>query len=121
MGLGSLKTAWQRQTKDFGHTQGDKYSVLLIDNRGIGESDKPFMRYSTSEMAKDVIELVDHLGWTEERQLHAVGISMGGMICQELGLLIPNRIASLSLVSTAAAIKNTVGFVENLRNRINLL
>jgi pimeloyl-ACP methyl ester carboxylesterase len=45
---------------------------------------------------------------------------MGGMISQELGLLIPRRIASLSLVSTAAAIENTVGFVENLRNRINL-
>lgn len=46
--------------------------------------------------------------------------SMGGMISQELGLLIPERIASLSLVSTAAAIENTVGFIENLRNRINL-
>jgi pimeloyl-ACP methyl ester carboxylesterase len=45
---------------------------------------------------------------------------MGGMISQELGLLIPKRIASLSLVSTAAAIENTVGFIENLRNRINL-
>lgn len=45
---------------------------------------------------------------------------MGGMISQELGLLIPERIASLSLVSTAAAIENTIGFIENLRNRINL-
>jgi pimeloyl-ACP methyl ester carboxylesterase len=121
MGLGSLKTSWQRQTKDFGHTRGDRYSVLIIDNRGIGESDKPLMRYSTSEMAKDIIEVVDHIGWKEQRQLHAIGISMGGMIAQELGLLIPDRICSLSLVSTAAAIKNTVGFVENLRNRINLL
>lgn len=45
---------------------------------------------------------------------------MGGMIAQELGLMIPKRIASLSLVSTAAAIENTIGFIENLRNRINL-
>ena len=50
----------------------------------MGESDKPVIRYSTSEMAKDVIEVVDHLGWTENRQLHVVGISMGGMIAQEL-------------------------------------
>jgi pimeloyl-ACP methyl ester carboxylesterase len=84
MGLGSLKSAWQRQTKDFGHTKGDQYSCLIIDNRGIGESDKPMMRYSTSEMAKDIIEVLDHVGWTEKRQLHVIGISMGGMISQEL-------------------------------------
>jgi len=34
--------------------------------------------------------------------------------------LIPDRIASLTLLSTAARLVNTVGFVENLRNRINL-
>lgn len=42
------------------------------------------MRYSTSEMAKDIIEVLDHLGWTSERQLHILGVSMGGMIAQEI-------------------------------------
>lgn len=79
-----MKYAWQRQSKDFGHTQGDKYSCLVYDNRGIGDSDKPKARYSTSEMAKDVIEVIDHLGWTGKRQLHVIGISMGGMIAQEV-------------------------------------
>lgn len=84
MGLGGMKYAWQRQTKDFAHTKGDQYSSLVFDNRGIGDSDKPRFRYSTSEMAKDVVELVDHLGWTGKRELHIIGISMGGMIAQEL-------------------------------------
>jgi pimeloyl-ACP methyl ester carboxylesterase len=84
MGLGGMKYAWQRQTKDFAHTQADKYSVLTLDNRGIGESDKPFFRYSTSEMAKDVIEVMDHVGWNGKRECHVVGISMGGMIAQEI-------------------------------------
>ena len=84
MGLGGLKGAWQRQTKDFGHTQGSTYSSLVIDNRGVGESDKPLMRYSTSEMARDVLEILDHVGWTGERGLNVIGISMGGMIAQEL-------------------------------------
>lgn len=84
MGLGGMKYAWQRQTKDFGRTKRDQYSSLIIDNRGIGESDKPTSRYSTSEMAKDVIEIVDHLGWTGKRELHVIGISMGGMIAQEV-------------------------------------
>lgn len=84
MGLGSLKANWQRQIKDFGHKQADKYSCLIFDNRGMGESDKPRIRYSTSEMARDALEVLDHIGWTKERQVHVVGISMGGMIGQEL-------------------------------------
>ncbi|KAJ9659350.1 hypothetical protein H2201_007375 [Coniosporium apollinis] len=120
MGLGGMKSAWQRQTKDFGHTKGDKYTSLIFDNRGIGESGKPLMRYSTSSMAQDTIELLDHLGWTSQRSIHVIGISMGGMIAQELALRIPDRIASLSLVSTAAYLYNTVGFFENLRNRVDL-
>lgn len=51
---------------------------------GIGKSDKPLARYTTDGMAKDLIEVIDHLGWTQERELNIVGVSMGGMIAQEL-------------------------------------
>lgn len=84
MGLGGYINTWQRQTKDFGHEEADKYTCLVCDNRGMGKSDKPLLRYTTSEMAKDIVELLDHLGWTEKRSFHIVGISMGGMIAQEL-------------------------------------
>ena len=84
MGLGAFMTAWQRQTKDFAHDQASAYSSLIFDNRGMGESDKPVMRYSTSEMALDLKEILDHIGWTSERSLHVIGVSMGGMIAQEL-------------------------------------
>jgi hypothetical protein len=84
IGLGSFMASWQRQTKDFAHTKGDKYTSLIFDNRGMGESDKPLMRYSTSEMALDIFDLLQHVGWTEKRQLHVIGVSMGGMIAQEL-------------------------------------
>ncbi|RMZ66451.1 alpha beta hydrolase [Pyrenophora seminiperda CCB06] len=87
MGLGGMKYGWQRQTKDFAHTKGNQYSSLIIDNRGIGESDKPTARYSTSEMAKDIVEVIDHVGWIGEREVHVIGISMGGMIAQEVGVL----------------------------------
>lgn len=36
-------------------------------------------------------------------------------------MLVPDRIASLNLISTAPWIFNTMGYVENLRNRINLI
>ena len=83
-------SAWQRQVKDFGHSQNTnrsqspKYSCLVLDNRGMGLSDKPLIRYSTSEMGKDVVELIDEVGWRAERQLHLIGASLGGMIAQEI-------------------------------------
>ena len=121
MGLGGLKRTWQRQTWDFGHQQAEKYSCLVFDNRGVGESDKPLLRYTTSEMARDTIELLDHVGWTGERSVHVVGISMGGMIAQELSLLVPERVCSLNLISTAPRIVRTLPYLENIRNRINLM
>lgn len=33
-------------------------------------------------MAEDVICLLDYVGWTAEREVHVVGISLGGMIAQ---------------------------------------
>lgn len=58
--------------------------LTVCSARGIGDSGKPLMRYTTSEMARDAVELLDHLGWTQDRSFHVVGISMGGMIAQEL-------------------------------------
>ena len=83
-------SSWQRQIKDFGHSQSTnggqsrKYTNLVFDNRGMGDSGKPWSRYSTSEMAKDTLELCNHLGWTSVRELHVIGSSMGGMIAQEM-------------------------------------
>jgi pimeloyl-ACP methyl ester carboxylesterase len=126
MGLGAYYTAWKRQTRHFGHQKGDQYSALVFDNRGMGRSDKPFCRYSTSEMAKDLIDLLVHVGWLDgedakgqgtQRKVHVVGVSMGGMIAQEMALLIPKSIASLCFVSTAPRIVRTVPFLENLKAR----
>ncbi|KAK3995277.1 hypothetical protein QBC44DRAFT_30077 [Cladorrhinum sp. PSN332] len=133
MGLGGLKSAWQRQTLYFGHQNRDKYSVLLYDNRGVGDSDKPLMRYSTSEMALDVAELLasPEVNWLPSyplpsihqpsSKIHVTGISLGGMIAQELGLLIPGAISSLNLCCTAANIENTTTFTENMANRASML
>ena len=67
-------------------------------------------------MAEDVICLLDYLGWTGDRELTIVGISLGGMIAQgmqclsslsfqlnffsELAYRIPNRICALVLAVT---------------------
>ncbi|CAN8101034.1 unnamed protein product [Discula destructiva] len=134
MGLGSFKSGWQRQTLHFGHERSSQYSVLSLDNRGIGDSDAPLMRYSTSEMARDALEVLEHIGWLPPnadaadaaalalpRTLHVIGISMGGMIAQELACLVPTAISTLNLISTAAAIENTTTFWENMANRAQML
>ena len=43
------------------HENGDRYSMLVFDNRGVGNSDKPLMRYTTSEMAMDVMVYINIL------------------------------------------------------------
>lgn len=121
MGLAGIKTSWQRQTRYFGHDRGDAYSVLLVDNRGIGGSDKPLARYSTSEMARDVVEVLDHVGWTGERELNVVGISLGGMIAQELACAAPRRLQSLSLVCTSAHVRSGKSLPRTLAERAGML
>ncbi|KAK3313139.1 Alpha/Beta hydrolase protein [Apodospora peruviana] len=139
MGLAGFKTAWQRQTLYFGHQNRQQYQVLVCDNRGMGDSDRPLMRYSSSEMARDLIDVMAHVGWlpssdqpaavAEEtlrppkivRTIHVVGISLGGMIAQEMACLIAEHISSLTLCCTAAAIENTTTYAENMANRISML
>ncbi|EFX05997.1 alpha beta hydrolase fold family [Grosmannia clavigera kw1407] len=140
MGLGSFKSSWQRQTLYFGHERHADFSVLLVDNRGMGDSDKPLMRYSTSEMALDVVEVLEHVGFVErtpagsesaaglaftpasQRAVHVIGVSMGGMIAQELACMAPTIVASLSLCCTAAAIENTSPTIwQNLASRAALI
>ncbi|CAF2893273.1 unnamed protein product [Rotaria sp. Silwood2] len=90
--------AWYRQTEFF--LQQPHYQCVSFDNRGYGRSSSPLtIHYSTTQMAKDAIALIDHLQWN---QCHIVGISMGGMIALEIALLAPERILSLTLLATHA-------------------
>ncbi|KAI0831136.1 alpha/beta-hydrolase [Trametes gibbosa] len=98
MGLNSSSAAWVTQVDYF--ARKPEYSLLVFDNRGVGNSDAPRGPYSTSGMAQDVVTLLDFVDWKGHRQIHVVGISLGGMIAQELASKIPERIASVTLVVT---------------------
>ncbi|KAJ3339290.1 hypothetical protein HDU93_008397 [Gonapodya sp. JEL0774] len=101
MGLNTTCQQWEYQVRYFG-SQPD-YQALCFDNRGVGFSSAPSGFYSTSEMAVDVYELMSALGPEWTTGVHLVGVSMGGMILQELALLAPPRtFASFSLISTTA-------------------
>lgn len=91
MGLGVERGGWELQVAAF----RDRYTCITFDNRGIGESDVLPGRYQMVDMARDAQRLLQHLNI--ERP-HVVGISMGGMIAQELALRMPIR--SLALLAT---------------------
>ena len=77
------------------------YRVLRLDARGHGASEAPAGPYTFEMLAQDVVALMDHVGMTKARFL---GLSMGGMIGQYLGLLHADRFHSLTLVSTSSRI-----------------
>ena len=95
MGLGANTTAWSSQVPAFSR----EYQVIAFDNRGAGRSDKPNEPYSIGQMADDAHGLLDDLG---VGPAHVFGMSLGGMIAQELVLRYPTRVRTLLLGGTMA-------------------
>ncbi|WP_414544027.1 alpha/beta fold hydrolase [Nostoc sp. CCY0012] len=76
-----------------------QYQVIRLDNRGMGRSSAPDSPYSIQQMANDVAALLDHIGIDS---VNAVGHSMGGQIAQELVIANPEKVKSLTLLSSLA-------------------
>jgi len=58
MGYRLSSLAWPL---DFIEALAERFTVVLFDNRGTGQSDKPTFGYEIPNMAKDVSGLLDHL------------------------------------------------------------
>ncbi|MHC1741634.1 MAG: alpha/beta fold hydrolase [Syntrophobacteraceae bacterium] len=75
----------------------EHYRVVSFDNRGAGQSGMPRGPYRMVELAGDALCLLDHL---QIERAFVLGLSMGGMIAQELALLSPGRVQALVLGCT---------------------
>lgn len=93
--LGRSRLSWWKQIDPF----AKKFRVINIDNRDAGDSAICTSPYTIADMATDVAGVIKnlHLGRT-----HIVGISLGGMIAQELAIRYPELVDRLVLVATTA-------------------
>jgi pimeloyl-ACP methyl ester carboxylesterase len=73
------------------------FDVVAYDHRGIGRSAPWRTPFTIGDLAADALAILDHLGW---KRAHVLGISMGGMVAQELALGHPERVETLALGCT---------------------
>jgi 3-oxoadipate enol-lactonase len=76
------------------------HRTVIFDNRDAGQSSMAEGPYEIADMARDALALADHL---ELDTFHLLGVSMGGMIAQEIAVHAPERIRTLTLAVSFAA------------------
>lgn len=94
-GLATDHLGWMLQVPAF----SEQYRVITFDNRDVGQSKQADGPYEIADMARDALTLADHL---ELDTFHLLGMSMGGAIAQEMALIAPERLRTLTLVVTFA-------------------
>lgn len=95
-GFGASKIDW---FPPYVEKMAAKHRVVIFDNRGVGQTDKPTNPYAMPQFAADTVGLLDALAI---EKTHVFGVSMGGMIAQHVALEYPERVLGLVLGCTAA-------------------
>ncbi|MYT30390.1 MULTISPECIES: 3-oxoadipate enol-lactonase [unclassified Streptomyces] len=93
--IGTDLHMWDGQVSDL----TEHFRLLRYDARGHGASDVPSGPYSLDRLGRDVVELLDALGL---QRVHVLGLSLGGIVAQWLGIHVPERVDRLVLSNTAA-------------------
>jgi 3-oxoadipate enol-lactonase len=92
-GLGSDRSGWDPVIGGLLR----RFRLVLVDNRGSGRSDAPGGPFTVEDMARDVIAVLDA---ARIPRAHVLGVSLGGMVAQELAIQHPHRIDRLVLACT---------------------
>lgn len=97
--LGGTGSDLRKQPTPIDSLLVDDFTVLMFDQRGMGQSDKPAGPYSMEDYTNDAAALMDAVGW---QSAHTVGYSFGGMVAQELAIRFSQKVRTLSLVVSTA-------------------
>lgn len=83
------------------------YRVILFDNRSTGMSDwmkgHDNWNYSFTDLARDGIAVLNKL---KIKDAHVIGVSMGGMIAQQMAINYPARVRSLVSIMSSANLED---------------
>ncbi len=94
-GLGADTRGWVMQKR----VLGARFRLVMVDNRGVGRSERAEGPYDLEVMARDALAALDHAGYGSA---HVMGASMGGIISQVIAVRHPERVRSLALACTAS-------------------
>lgn len=92
-GLGASLGVWDSVVPAL----SEVFSVIRLDNRGIGRSVAKRKPRTLRDYACDIRGLLDHLGY---ERAHIIGSSLGGMIAQQFAMDFPDRTDRLVLLAT---------------------
>jgi pimeloyl-ACP methyl ester carboxylesterase len=104
-GLGYARWGWEPVVDAL----AERYEVVLLDNRGIGESEALPGPYTAAGMAADVLGVLDA---AQIERAHLLGTSLGGMIAQEIVLTAPDRVEKLVLACSTPGGPNAAPMPE---------
>ncbi|GAA3388828.1 alpha/beta fold hydrolase [Cryptosporangium minutisporangium] len=115
MGLGLQMLFWPDHFRQLLVDRG--FQVARFDNRDVGLSthlhglgtpsplvfvSRRWRGYRVADMADDAVGVLDALGWSSA---HVVGVSLGGMIAQTLAGLHPDRVRTLTSISSTPDVR----------------
>lgn len=74
-----------------------KYTLCMIDNRGMGKSDPAPTEYKMEDLADDALEIADLMG---HKEFGVIGISLGGYPAQLMAIKGPERVKRIVLIAS---------------------